>query len=108
VRFVEVRAVGNEEIALCVGHRIRARRVHAAREIREERSVAGAGGVSLALVVEFALCVLPDRLEHPVTILTRLADPMPDQALVEERFERVDVGSGNRLRRSERTPARED
>ena len=31
--------------------------------------------------------VLPDRLEQPVAVLTRLVDPMADQALVEERLE---------------------
>ena len=87
VRFVKVRAVGDEEIALLVGHRIRARRVHVDREIREEPNMAGAGGVSLALVLELSLRVLPDGFEHPVTVLTCLIAPMPDQALVEQRLE---------------------
>ena len=87
VRFIEVRAIGDVEGALLVGHRIRARRVNVAREVRKERGVEGAGGVSLARALELPLCVLPDGLEHPVSVLPGLVHPMPDQALVEQRLE---------------------
>ena len=87
VGLVEVRAIGDEESALLVGHRIRARRVNVARDVRKERGVEGAGGVSLARPFELSLRVLPDGLEHPVSVLPGLVRPMPDQALVEQRLE---------------------
>ena len=47
--------------------------------------------------------VLPDRLEHPETL------PLPaEQALVDQRLERVDVGVADLLGRLERAAAAED
>ena len=48
-------------------------------------------------------CVLPDRLEHPETL------PLsPEQALVDQRLERVDVRFADLLGRLERAAAAED
>ena len=63
---------------------------------------------SLALPLEFLLRVLPDGFQHPVPVFADHADSMPDQALVEQRLERVDVGFCDRFRRGQRAAARED
>ena len=70
--------------------------------------MAGTGGVSLALAFELSQRVLPDRFQHPVPVLSGLVHPMPDQTLVEQRLEVIDVGSGDCFRRGQRAAARED
>src|SRR5215470_4061610 len=64
--------------------------------------------VELALALEFSLRVLPDGFQHPVSVFTDRADSMTDQALVEQRLERVNVGFGDRLGRRQCAAAGED
>ena len=64
--------------------------------------------VDLALPLEFSLRVLPDGFQHPVPVFTDHVDSTSDQALVEQRLERIDVGVCDRFGRSQRAAARED
>ena len=50
---------------------------------------------------------LPDRLQHPVG-LHSLVDPVADQALVEKRLERVEIGSRDRKGAGRGAPSGED
>ena len=58
--------------------------------------------------MELARGVLPNRLEYPVAVVSSLVDPVPDQALVQERLERIKVGSGYGVRGGHRATAGED
>jgi hypothetical protein len=57
----------------------------------------------LGLVVESIGGVLADRLERPEALVRE-----PKQALLDERLQRVEVGSGDLLSRLQRAPSRED
>lgn len=48
---------------------------------------------------------LADRLEHPETLLVEPARPAPDETLVEQRAERVEIGVAYGLSRLDRAAA---
>jgi hypothetical protein len=52
-------------------------------------------------------CELPDRLEHPEPLLAQAARAAAQQALVEQRRERVELCLADRFRRLERAAAAE-
>ena len=98
VSFAEVCAVAEESIALLVGRRSAEGSQNGTGEVDEERRMTCADVQGFAVAVEFPCGVLPYGLEHPVAVVSGLVDPVPDQALVEKGLERVEVGSGYRLR----------
>src|SRR5581483_7773077 len=106
--FAEVRAIGGSATACLVGHREPANRVQAVRETREVGGVPATGRVGLALALELSLREVADGLQHPVPVLAARIDSMPDQALVEQRLERIEIGLRDGFGRRQRAAPCED
>ena len=77
--------------------------VGAPRELRVEACVSLENLAGLRLCLEPFGRVLADRLEHPVALVREA-----QQALLDERLQRVEVGAGDLLGGLERAPAGED
>src|SRR3954464_4124466 len=73
-------------------------------EFNARLGVAPPDRVCLAGAIKALDCELADRLQHPEAVA--LADA--DEALVDERLERVHIGIANPLARVDRGPAAED
>ena len=70
--------------------------------------VAPTNAVGLARLLEALGCKLADRLEHPEPLLIEAAGSAPEQALVEKRCQRVEVGLADVLGSLQRAAATED
>src|SRR5436190_9173800 len=102
-RSADVVALRDDEL---VAHRPRSldEKVRRARELRQVVEEARSQFVSFAARLEQLACELPDRLQHPEAA----ALPAAEQALLEQRLERVEVGLAHLLGRLDREAAGED
>src|SRR6267143_3145112 len=73
------------------------------RECQKMLSVTAAQLIGRARRLEPLGRVFADRLQHPEPIIV-----VPQQALLDERLERIEIGSGDLLGRLERAAAAED
>ena len=68
-----------------------------------EQRMAASDRVGLAVIVQPVAGVLPDRFQHPVALVGEA-----QQALLDERLNRVEIGAGHLLRRLQRAAPGED
>src|SRR5581483_9304481 len=73
------------------------------RECEEEGGLILADVLGLTRLLELLRRIVADRLQHPEATVR-----MADEALLDQRLQRVEIGSGNLLRGLERTAAGKD